>query len=198
MQVFSETETLESDEDTEEVTRGKKYITVANATSTFLEVELDKVTLVRAANKREVNCGIGASPLAGEANLQFGRGAATMETLELSGEIHDIGPHSLSKVPVPSSSMEARGQAINVKNSLQVFIYQAGPEKKKIGSYIVGPGHGLIVSSINQQYQAEQAKGRSWKRKFDPWLNRLDTTRDPHALLARGEKCILCGFKKKK
>ena len=53
-----------------EGTRSKKYISVANATSEFIVVEIDKVTLVRAVNKREMTFGIGVSPLAGEAHIQ--------------------------------------------------------------------------------------------------------------------------------
>ena len=54
----------------------------------------------------------------------------------------------------------------------------------------------VFLTSVNTQ--AEQAKGRSWKRRFDPWLNMLGTTRDPHAVLVRGGKCVLCGFIKKR
>jgi len=47
-----------------------------------------------------------------------------METFTADAEAHDIGPHSLWRVPVPSDSIEAKGQALNVKNSVQVFIFQ--------------------------------------------------------------------------
>jgi len=65
-----------------------------------------------------------------------------METFTADAEAHDIGPHSLWRVPVPSDSIEAKGQALNVKNSVQVFIFQGGLEKKKLGSYTVGRATG--------------------------------------------------------
>merc|ERR1711892_408066 len=196
--VFDETVELDPEDDMEEITREAKYVSVANGTLEDIEVEIDEVTLVREVNKREKTFAIGASPLAGAANLKFSLGAVDRETFLSQQQAHNVGPHSLWRVPVDSSTMEANGQAINVKNSIQIAIYKGGLKKDKLGSFIVGPGHGIIVSRYNDRYQTEQAKSRSWMRRFDPWLNSMNTSRDPHATLARRGVCETCGFSKRK
>jgi len=201
MEVFSETLEVEiTEEVAEESTRGAKKITVANATLDEIEVVLDETTLVREVNKREKHLAVGFSPLEANANIELGVGQSNFETLQSKSEAHNVGPHDIWQIPVAPSSVYKKGQAMNMKNSIQIFLNKKGShQQEKIGSYLVGPGHGLIVSKINNKYRTEQAKGRSWLRvpRFDPWLNNLGTSRDPHSHLARKKICNECGFRKK-
>ena len=52
------------------MTRGDKYVSVANATEDDIEVVIDETTLVRKDHKTGKKFGIGAAPLAGAAKLE--------------------------------------------------------------------------------------------------------------------------------
>merc|ERR1711892_252591 len=198
--IFSESEELSSEENAEEVTRGDKFVSVANATEDDIEVVIDETTLVRKDHKTGKKFGIGAAPLAGAAKLEVDLGDTSYATLTAKAQPHDVGPHSQWRVLVPPSAMQLRGLSMNVTNSVQVVVFRKSGEEniQKLGRFILGPGHGIIIFKFNNKYQTEQAKGRSWLRRFDPWKNTLGHSRDPHARLEKGEECDACGYFKSK
>jgi len=58
------------------------------------------------------------------------------------------------KVPVDPTSKQGKGKVVSLKNSMKITIFKEdGAEMTKLGSYVVGPGHGLIISSYNNKYQ---------------------------------------------
>merc|ERR1711892_36262 len=191
--VFSEDLHSDSGDESDEDTRDTDYITVANATTDSIKVVIKDLTLVTQTNMREKSLAVGAD-LVGGANIQAGLGGADLQQVQSGRQTHDVGHHSMWKVPVDPSAKQGKGKAVNLKNSLQVNLYKkGGAELTKLGSYVVGPGHGLIISSFEGKYQVEQARGRSWRRRFDPWLTNLKTSRDPHLLLPRRKRCQDCG-----
>jgi len=103
------------------VTRGDKYVSVANATEDDIEVVIDETTLVRKDHKTGKKFGIGAAPLAGAAKLEVDLGDTSYETLTAKAQPHDVGPHSQWRVLVPPSAMQLRGLSMNVTNSINQF-----------------------------------------------------------------------------
>jgi len=69
-------------------------------------------------------------------------------------------------------------------------------ELKQISAagYNVGPGHGIIVSKINDNIRVDEAADRVWYKKFNPWLPRgKKTSMNPHRSMKRREECGICG-----
>merc|ERR1712106_879644 len=122
--IFSESEELSSEENAEEVTRGDKFVSVANATEDDIEVEIDETTLVRKDHTTGKKFGIGATPLAGAAKLEVALGDTSYTTLTAKAQPHDVGPHSLWRVLVPPSAMQLRGLSMNISNSVQVVVFR--------------------------------------------------------------------------
>jgi len=122
--IFSENEEVDSEDNVDEVTRGEKYVYVANATEVDIEVEIDETTIVRKAHKTGKKFGLGVAPLAGAANFEVDLGDASYETLTAKKQAHDVGPHSLWRVLVPPSQMKRKGLSMNINNSIQILVHR--------------------------------------------------------------------------
>eukprot|EP00090_Calanus_glacialis_P039844 TRINITY_DN69392_c0_g1_i1.p1 TRINITY_DN69392_c0_g1~~TRINITY_DN69392_c0_g1_i1.p1 ORF type:complete len:199 (+),score=23.78 TRINITY_DN69392_c0_g1_i1:87-683(+) len=194
MEVFEENFIDSDDEDSSDGLKGSRDLTVANSSTEDILVEIDDVTLIRETNKPSKHFAVGAS--VDGAKLEVGVGSTKFQTLQSGAHCHSIGPHGLWKLPVPCD-IKAKGKSVNVQNSLNVRLYKidSGGHRTPIGqSYIVGPGHGIIIFNNRGRLQVDQAWSRSWKRKFDPWVNNLGTSRDPHILLGKRRICTCCQF----
>eukprot|EP00090_Calanus_glacialis_P047296 TRINITY_DN9741_c0_g2_i1.p1 TRINITY_DN9741_c0_g2~~TRINITY_DN9741_c0_g2_i1.p1 ORF type:complete len:207 (-),score=38.01 TRINITY_DN9741_c0_g2_i1:35-592(-) len=179
-------------------TKGSHTITIANGLDEKVYVAVEPLDLVRQAEAREKHIGVGVdiSGLAG--NVNFDLGQANLRLFKSERQSQSVYPHSLWEAPAAMSSLGKKGKSANVSNSIQVRVFtevtrEGSSEKVELGEgYLVGPGHGIIVSKIKGQYKVEQALSRSWRRRYNPWLTNRKVTRDPHAKLGEKMTCPMC------
>jgi len=200
--IFEETLDSDSDEDAPSGMKGEQVVTVSNGLTEDLFVQICPVNLVHQTERADRQFAIGASPLEASFEFQIGRGATKMNTFKSDSKKQSVTPHSVWNTPVPMSTLKpwTKGKTANVENSLSIKVFTTDTESGvdvEIGQgYIVGPGHGLIITQINGNYRVEQARGRSWRRKFNPWVNNQKGSRDPHAKLMKWEVCPMCHMEK--
>eukprot|EP00090_Calanus_glacialis_P009538 TRINITY_DN17921_c0_g1_i1.p1 TRINITY_DN17921_c0_g1~~TRINITY_DN17921_c0_g1_i1.p1 ORF type:complete len:206 (-),score=47.08 TRINITY_DN17921_c0_g1_i1:35-652(-) len=201
-EIFEEVLECEADEEVPDETKGSTPITVANSTSEVIVVELEPIKMVQQSELRERQVGFGAG-MDGQLGFTYKQSAVNLEEYNLPERQNSIAPHGLWSINIPRESLRPwrKGNAAMVDNTITMHIYYTEEKgingKYEIGKgFILGPGHGVIVSLVREKYQVEQVKGRSWFRRYDCWITNTGGNRDPHAELRKFKKCSVCKIMK--
>eukprot|EP00092_Neocalanus_flemingeri_P031333 GFUD01034029.1.p1 GENE.GFUD01034029.1~~GFUD01034029.1.p1 ORF type:complete len:205 (+),score=42.79 GFUD01034029.1:333-947(+) len=198
-------EDFEVDEDDlRDEEKGSQFISIANGTPSRIIVRIEPIRMVQQEEEREKEVALGAG-IDGQVGVKFKLGKGHLTTWEKEAEEMSVARHSLHDVPIPSDSLPIwkKGKAARVENSvkLRIFTEIEGGDREKFpevgAGYLLGPGHGLVVSSDEiGRCEVEQTRDRTFFKKFNPWLSRMGVNRDPHDELHKRGKCPICGFKK--
>merc|ERR1711892_551429 len=197
-EIFAEVLEPTSDEEDQDETKGTREVTVANSTGVEIMVEVEPIKVTRQAELREKQFGI-AVGLDGQLGFQVGVGSVPLESCVIPEQRQTVSPHGLWSLPIPRDSLVPwkRGKSAMVENSIQLRLFHTedGGRSRKSeigGGFVIGPGHGLVVSLVNGKHQVEQVRGRSWHRRFDAWITNTGGSRDPHVDLRRHRRCRVC------
>jgi len=193
-EIFDETFEVDSDDETPDCMRGSKDVSVGNALTEDIKIVVEEVDLVRKTSSAERHFGVGAG-IGGDVHFEYGHGSTEYENCKSRVQSQTVTPHAILNMPVPLDRMSKKGKSINVTNSLQIRIFKkdsAGASTEIGDGYIVGPGHGVIVTQTKGVCRVEQANGRSWRRRYNPWVSSQGASRDPHGHLKKRSVCPEC------
>jgi len=189
----SEGEEFEENSLEGEEVRGSSDLSLANATGKVIKVKA-YVTAVRQDQSaaKEITLGADAGPeVGGGGNIKLKVGSSQYKFGEHLAST-DVYPHAREDMALleVKGLFSLAGKIYAANPVIMVEIEVDGIEKIVVKS--VRAGNGLIFSQNSYgDFKVEQARGRKWFRKFQPWLSKNKIDKNPHKD-TNVEDCMIC------
>merc|ERR1711936_52518 len=170
--------------------RGDDSICFANATAKKLTVMITMHT-VKKQKSEQKKMKAGVQPAVWGVYVEAKRGSAD-NTYETSEKNTTLFPHRRVDVPIPPvrSVFTSSGKETLASGLVSVVIHDEG---KEVAQAEMKAGYGLIVSEApDGSTVVDQARGRKWYRKFDPWTAKSRANMDPHKNIGNSTNCGDC------